>query len=186
MFFEVHITVNTTDVNKFVSDCKNIGVKPIVIETIIGNNQVMTSSVHEGYDYLNVMNAIKFGLLKLKYDVVRCKIEAKPEQEINPNFIYFETHLRLKLNKNANYDHIFSICKERKFHVSRNLFKKDSEYNYQMITYRQYEPNIHSFNLVVDSMKTYLDKNNIVYDKVEIEECIYDSNVSIDENWLNS
>ena len=33
MNYEIHITVNTNDVEKFKSDCHSIGVKPIVIET---------------------------------------------------------------------------------------------------------------------------------------------------------
>jgi len=56
-----------------------------------------------------------------------------------------------------------------------------------MITRRVYGMSLNVFLAVdIESMKTCLDGLNIKYDKIEIEECIYDSNISIDKLWLNS
>jgi hypothetical protein len=43
-----------------------------------------------------------------------------------------------------------------------------------------------SFLIVIRAMQKSLDELGIVYDKVEIEECIYDTNESVDNTWLNN
>jgi hypothetical protein len=53
-----------------------------------------------------------------------------------------------------------------------------------MISYRDRNIDLISFIKIINSMTSYLKDNNILYDKVEIEECIYDTNENIDKNWL--
>lgn len=184
MLYEIHITVKTDNTSAFVAVCKKIGVKPIIIDTIKGDNQIMTSSKHVGEDYISVLNRMKSNLEK-QFEILRCKVEIKPELQKNAKFIYYESHLRLKLVKNKNYTELFNYCKQTSFHVSKNLFKKDAIFDYQMITYRDYNSSFEDFNKSIQIMIDYLSKNSIIYDKVEIEECVYDSNISVDTVWLS-
>ena len=53
-----------------------------------------------------------------------------------------------------------------------------------MITYRSYTDHYNEFLYVIDVIKLELKLLNIQFDKIEIEECIYDTNEKIDNNWL--
>lgn len=186
MIYELHITVNSKNIEQFKKDCSNINVKPIVIDTQKGEVQVMTSSQHNNNFYIETLNDIKNKLIGLRYDILRCKVEIKPENIKHHNFIYYESHLRLKLPKIFDSTLLKQKCKESKFHFSKNLFKSDIDYNYQMITYRDYKSSFFEFNNIINNMKTYLNINNIDFDKIEIEECILDTNTSVDKNWLTN
>jgi len=186
MIYELHITVKTDSIDKFKDDCKSIGVKPIVIDTQKGETQVMTSSQYNNFDYKLTLSELKSKLESLKYNILRCKVEIKPDNIKNENFIYYESHIRLKLNKFFDKTSLKEKCLKDNFHLSKNLFKKDIDFDYQMITYRNYFQTFNEFNSIIDNMKSYLTENKIEYDKIEIEECILDTNVNIDSKWINN
>ncbi len=186
MIFEIHITIECESIDKFILDCEELKVKPIIIDTLnINNNiQVMTSSVYKSEDYLNILYSLKNELINKGYKIIREKVEKKPSNICDDKFIYYETHFRLKLLKNTSYENLFTIIKNENFHVSRNLFKSDNNYDYRMITYRTKNKDISEFNMIVINMEKILNKLNILYDKVELEECILDTNEVHDNNWL--
>jgi hypothetical protein len=193
MEYEIHVTVRSSNIDLFINDCKSINVKPIVIETEkdnFFNNQVMTSSKHCGENCLEVLDKISSSLTCKGYEIIRKKIEIRPLEVKNDHFIYYESHLRLKLDKQFDcqftdvYTNLRKICKELNFHLSKNLFKKSPDFNYQMITYRDYKSTFIDFNQRINDMKDKLLELNINFDKVEIEECIFDSNVNVDNNWF--
>ena len=145
----------------------------------------MTSSKYNGDDYLNKIEIIRNYLTDKRYNVIREKVEIFPLEVRNKNFIYYESHLRLKLKKDFDRKILEKLCEINNFHSSKNLFKSDEEYNYQMITYRDYHSELCDFKLKIDRVVNELNRLNIAYDKIEIEECVYDSNISIDKKWLN-
>jgi hypothetical protein len=55
-----------------------------------------------------------------------------------------------------------------------------------MITYREYNTTLPKFVEIINAMSTKLKELDINCDKVEIEECIYDSNINVDNNWLKN
>jgi hypothetical protein len=67
---------------------------------------------------------------------------------------------------------------ERKNAFSNQLMTS-SKYN------RDYHSDLCDFKLKIDRVVNELNRLNIAYDKIEIEECVYDSNISIDKKWLN-
>ena len=196
MNYEIHITLQVSDKKQFVNDCNEIGVKPIVIETQNNTDfseQVMTSSKHSGSHYSFVLDELCNKFLDKGYKILRKKVEIQPEEEKNYEHIYYESHLRLKLPKDFEYNTLYELCKEHNFHLSKNLFKKDENYIWQMITYRstvaQLYPDgkdtLDCFMWCIEIMKAELKSIGIFYDKVEIEECVYDTNEEIDKSWLN-
>ena len=220
MNYEIHITLQVANANgyfpetteDFRKNCEKLGVKPILIETqninLADNHQnaygqqFMTSSKYTGEDYKETLEFLSFELGK-KYEIIRQKIEIQPELTKNPEHIYYETHLRLKLRKNNGYSKyvediaagwrimsIKNLCKKYNFHFSKNLFKQDKDFAYQMITYRNNNISLDEFNLVINKMSAELVELNKSYDvkcdKIEIEECIYDSNINVDSNWLKN
>ena len=188
MNYEIHITLEVFDINRFIKDCNDNGVKPVMIETQNYNNemgqQIMTSSKHNNDDYLNTLGNIS-NIFKSKYKIIREKVEIQPLPTKNENHIYYESHLRLKLPIGFDISHIKELCHKYNFHLSKNLFKKDNVNIWQMITYRGYDISYNEFNHIINNMVEKLKDINIKCDKIEIEECVYDSLSLHDNNWLN-
>lgn len=183
MEYEIHITVEARDKIQFIEDCKFIGAKAIVIEAA-GEEQMMTSSKHVDNSYKARLHNMTYNLKCMGYKISREKIEIKPNySEWHKNHKYYESHLRLKLAKSFDLGILQKIV-PKSFHLSKNLFKTDDLYNYQMITYRDENTDYDSFIDTIGYMKELLNKNNIECDKIEIEECIHDTNILIDKKWM--
>lgn len=189
MKYELHITCEVDDRDAFKAHCESIGIKPIIIETenrdTTHSYQVMTSSKHEGDDYIKTMGGIVLQLAT-KFKIIRKKVEIQPEEIKHPNHIYYESHLRLKLPKCFDFTKHKAFIIDSGFHLSKNIFKQDETHYYQMLTYRSRELNYHLFCIIIQVMQSTLSELGIEYDKVEIEECIYDSNESVDTMWLGN
>lgn len=188
MKYEIHITCEVDDRDAFKTHCESIGVKPIIIETenpdATHGYQVMTSSKHEGDDYTKTMSGIVFKLARY-FKVIRKKVEIQPDEFKHRDHIYYESHLRLKLPKGFDFTKHKVFVTDCGFHLSKNIFKQDETHYYQMLTYRSRELDYHSFLIIIQAMQNSLKELGIEYDKVEIEECIYDSDESVDSLWLN-
>lgn len=182
IFHEVHLTVKHKIM--FEQDCKSLNVKPIIID--MGPNiptHSMTSSTYENKSdsevYTSALN-LKNKLENLGYEVQRLKIETVPwhEQGYNPNpNQYFEAHFSIE-GEISNED-----LKKLNLHKSKNLLKKDNEL-IQMLTYRVFSVDNLLFNMQVDTLITQLEYLNITVNKTIREFAIYDSNRSLDDNWL--
>lgn len=184
MNLEFHITVECDDVKQFSVDCHDMGIKSILIETEKKSKfdyQVMTSSRSTELEEIHLLSA---QLIERGYRVLRKKVEKQPETEKDPNFIYYETHFRLQLPKKFDRSVLILLCQKYNFHLSKNLFKSDIDIDYQMITYRSSRISLMEFNEVISNMINQLNELDIEFDKVEVEECIYDTNISIDRKWL--
>ena len=120
-----------------------------------------------------------------KYKIIRKKVEIQPEEFIHNDHIYYESHLRLKLTKDFKYDELYELCSDHNLHLSKNIFKKDEKFIWQMITYRSHKDSLDWFIWCVEMVKANLKMLKINFDKIEIEECIYDSNEDVDKHWLN-
>lgn len=194
MEFELHVTVETTDIENFKKDCLQLGVKPIVIETQRDSEfgvQVMTSSKHkdDAYDHHEALRYLSLRLANRGYKILRQKVEINPFKEKNKDFIYYESHIRLRLTPEISKvykEYLKELCWTLRFHLSKNIFKKEEGIELQMMTYRSYTDSYDEFVEVIKLMEFNLNNNGLEYDKVEIEECIYDSNAAIDNNWLKT
>jgi hypothetical protein len=190
MHFEIHITVETNDIRQFCEDCKKLGVKPIVIETQKRNGfgiQVMTSSKYSDDHYQRELDLLVRTLTEMKYVILRRKVEIQPESfQKNPEFIYYECHIKLMLPRNMNREAVRDVVTHRGWYWSRNIFKYEVDMDIQMITLRRPSMRYQEFITVVDNMKMSLDNMNVHYGKIEIEECVFDSNQRIDEDWMTA
>jgi len=183
MDFEIHLTVRTNDVEQFKQDCKSIGVKPIVIETENNNQldyQVMTSCKYHSNNYRQILDYAVHELQLMGYEVIRQKVEKQPEETKDPQHIYYESHLRLKIPYFFDYNPYKAFFVKEGWHLSKNIFKKDDNYQYHMVTFRTNDMSLEDFKNKVKIMENWLTNFTLTYDKVEIEECIFDSNESID------
>ena len=159
--FEIHVTVEADSflesISEFKEDCKNIGVKPIVIDLEINDGSilkdVMTSSKFFGDNRTAYEESERIvrELKDMGYKVVRNKIESVPwhpaapqdkdkdhplwHGQPIPNGCYFESHIGIiispeeKEDLNELVDFLNeSICEfSGKAKLSRNFFKKSED-----------------------------------------------------------
>lgn len=200
--FEIHVTVQTSDLNLFRETCNAIGVKPIILELQNLKNDntlqdVMTSSnfIGSNSDAYNEVKRVSEELKKSGFNVVREKIETVPwhpsapsnkdSDATMPKNCYFETHFNIICNDKRK-DFLKTLAEKWGCHLSRNIFKKIDDENYKiMVTYRSYNSLYENFKDRVELIKKEFIGHKYDVEKVILEFAIYDTKISHDFNWLN-
>lgn len=202
IWFESHVTVKRPeDITQYVEDCKEIGVKPIVLDLQNGSEtvmqDVMTSSKHFGDNKSSMEDTVKISnFLKSKgYNVVREKIESVPyhpsaprdfdKNPTMPKDCYFESHIGVKISNDSDYDLLHYISTTKECHLSKNFFKKNDDGScVVMMTYRKYDGTLEEFEYIIENLKQVLNEAGFNFEKVIVEFSVYDSKVSHDSEWL--
>lgn len=195
---------------KFKDSCSKIGVKPIVIDLEINSGEIkdiMTSSKHFGDNRSAYEEAQRIAneLSRYGYKVVRKKIETVPWHSAAPiidgvlpipNGCYFESHIGIvitpgekqelnsfveALNAGMEDTGVGGVAK-----LSQNFFKKSNDGSkfVNMLTYRNNVCGYNTFKDEVEMIKESLISSEFIYEKVEVEYAIYDTNVTHDDVWL--
>lgn len=202
IWFETHVTIERpSDIQKYIEDCKEGGVKPIVLDLQNGSDivmqDVMTSSKHLGdnksamNDATNISNYLK----SKGYNVVREKIESVPyhpsaprrfdKNPTMPKDCYFESHIGIRITEQDDRNYLDYYASTNDCHLSKNFFKKNEDGSYViMLTYRNYDCTLEDFNEIIENIKSGLNSIGYKYEKVIIEFAVYDSKVSHDSEWL--
>ena len=188
MEFEIHITVNTNQIDLFKETCVQAGIKPIVIDLQNSDGDsvmmdVMTSSKHKGLMWQTEADRIKQILIENSFTPTRIKVEIPPFYEPVENG-YYESHIRV-ITQVTRIQELRTIAKSLNSHLSKNVFKKLSDdVVYMMITARNDQRS--KFNKNTTLLQRALDSSNFKYDKLETEYVIYDSCRAHDDKWINS
>ena len=141
--YEIHITVQNTQLLKFLEVCHRLTIKPLVIDLENSNIDVMTAIKTNGTFQQS------YGLI-----VIREKIETVPDNP-QPHILngYYECHYDIKCNDNLK-NKLLNINNKLNLGLffSKNVNKGiNDEYYYQIATYR-------STNLVdYNKFKQHLD-----------------------------
>mmetsp|Transcript_27063 Transcript_27063/g.30180 ORF Transcript_27063/g.30180 Transcript_27063/m.30180 type:complete len:222 (+) Transcript_27063:67-732(+) len=211
--FEVHVTVKppqtqaqgeaSKTIDEFKNLCKTLKCKPLYIELETGltPTQMMTSSYHRG-DITTVYakcNEIAKKLEEGGFKVTRKKIEAmfsnkgvpdtKEEILKFPSTNYFEFHIKLDLTKSQSEDTsiLQKLCDNHVAHLSRNaMTKKKDGGEFRFVTQRMYGIGKtlagERFASCVDDFK----KNGFVIHSSQREYAVYDSNIALDDGWIEA
>ena len=218
--YEIHVTIDAESysiknggLEDFKSDCKEIDVKPIVLDLEMKEGtlkDVMTSSKHFGDNRsaYEEANRIANKLTSFGYKVVRNKIETVPWHPAAPTFntgepipngCYFESHIGVVIlpeEKEALQEFVQGLndrCTEAGIikiggtcKLSQNFFKKskDSSKFVNMLTYRDNMTCRKDFERGVEAIKWSLEKCGFEFEKVEVEYALYDTNVNHDSKWI--
>lgn len=198
--YEIHVTVEKPkDIELFKNVCKNIGVKPIVLD--LENNKgelldVMTSSHYYGNNIGAYKETRRIAReLSAYFYLIREKIETFPFHPAAPSDkhafpkmpanCYFESHLSVIISSEAHNTLLQDLVKKHDAHLSRNFFKKISDEEYiKMITLRSYTGTYENFKKGLELLKRDLGVMGFVYEKEIVEFCIYDTKISHDFQWL--
>jgi len=208
MPFEIHVTVERGDdvdletfTTKFKKACETIGVKAIVLdlENSDGDssNDVMTSSKFYGDNRTSYeeLQRIKGHLERLKYKVVREKIETAPwhpgapkkQGDAMPKNCYFESHIAIEIDDSKETKkELASIASRLSGHLSKNMFKKVEDNKYViMLTIRDYHVCKKEFeDRIIKSIDTLKEEGWNMHKKEIVEFAIYDTKISHDYLWL--
>ena len=204
LYYEIHVTVRTNDVERFQDVCNELGVKPIILDLQKKSGdvlcEVMTSSKISTHDKTVVeakaeMVRICFLLTKSGFDVIRSKIETVPWHPLAPSEhngqshfegSHFETHFGVVINYSEDVDNLKKIAEQFNLHWSKNILKRRPDGSYiQMVTYRSYDKVSEDFTLLVDQiLKTMYSKHLTLEKLPKIEFAIYDTNHEHDLNWI--
>ena len=218
--YEIHVTIDVESysiknggLEDFKSDCKEIDVKPIVLDLEMKEGtlkDVMTSSKHFGDNRsaYEEANRIANKLTSFGYKVVRNKIETVPWHPAAPTFktgepipngCYFESHIGVVIlpeEKEALQEFVQGLndrCTEAGIieiggtcKLSQNFFKKskDGSKFVNMLTYRDNMTCRKDFERGVEAIKWSLEKCGFEFEKVEVEYALYDTNVNHDSKWI--
>jgi NTP pyrophosphatase (non-canonical NTP hydrolase) len=207
--FEIHITVSASapgfDLENFKLACKDVGVKPIVID--LQNNSgaavmqdVMTSSKHFGDNntVMKEVERISNGLRHQCFSVVREKVESVPwhpaaprrnnSTSEMPKDCYFESHFAVILENNGTDEtsDLDAIAAEHNLHKSRNIFKTyENGTQIIMLTSRSYDGTYEDFLEKAEAVKAAFAAKSYEIEKVIIEFSVFDTRVSHDSVWLS-
>jgi len=206
MPYEIHITLNAQNginIDKFKEDCKNIKVKPILLDLQNQSGEsvmddVMTSSKIFGNngEAFDEMKRISKDLSNLGYDIIREKIEASywhplaPFKEDGdtemPDGCYFECHLNILCSEDRMVE-LSTISKSNNCHLSKNAFKSFPDGSFTiMMTYRSYTEMYEEFEDKLQIIKGILEMSKFSIEKEVVEFSIYDTNNNHDNKWLTA
>ena len=213
--YEIHVTVDLskleyseygpyskfddeTRVLWFKDVCKEIGVKPIILDLENGGEtvmkDVMTSSHLIGNNTIAYQECLRIEneLERNGFIVVRKKIETVPWHPAAPTAVgdkmpggcYFEAHIGCIITPEEKplLEH-----NTKKFgaHLSRNFFKKLEGGKFvNMLTLREKDVTYGQFEAKLEAVKARLREENIEFEKVITEFSIYDTKVSHDFKWV--
>ncbi len=210
--FEIHVTIKGVNDSKFIEEfrenCKVIEVKPIIIDLECSDDSiikdVMTSSKHFG-DNRSAYEESERIITRLNsfgYEVLRNKIESAPWHpaapkektgEVIPNGCYFESHIGVEIlpeEKSKLSSFIKKMSSDKILNgsvkLSQNFFKKsvDGSKFINMLTYRDNKTCRRDFESEVNLIKEELNIEGFMFEKVEVEYAVYDTNVNHDSKWI--
>jgi len=199
--YEIHITVkNPESLEHFSECCKNLGVKPIMLDLESTSGQIvmldsMTSSVFLGDNTgaISEVGRISDGLTAYGYQVIREKIEtvpwhpAAPSKKYGgtmPKNCYFESHIAVIITPEYK-SALGELAASHGAHLSKNFMKKLENGRFtNMVTLRSYEGFYENFQESVVSLKMALSDAGFYCEKEIIEFSIYDTKISHDVEWL--
>ena len=199
--FECHITVKSDSevkTEKFERFCYKYDLKPLVIKFDSGATpeHPMLSKVYHGKEVL-IWKEIQTVIQKLKaenFEVHRLKIEAGfnntniPESEAEifqlNEMNYFEFHVKLELPLGYNLDPLRLEVKKYDGHLSSNALWKTETTLFHFVTQRVKNCGKTEAEEQLTKLLDYLKSKGIYILKIVREFNIYDSNLSLDDGWI--
>ena len=197
--YEIHISVDQdSSIDMLYNLCEKFEAKPIVISLIQGKTRSqpmlckrLSGSPNDVSDIIeDIYNKVSEKLL-----INRLKIEANTtnngipttdeEADKLPDYCYFEHHLRLNLDNKIDILKLSDELKKYKGHLSKNEFSNDKEFQKRFVTQRFYKIGNNQAKEKLEEMCKFIDSKKIKYDKKIREYNIYDSNIMLDDGWIN-
>ncbi len=200
--FEAHITVAVTNEQRaqFRDTCRELHVKPVMIELPAGRSpsQPMTGSYHRGSapEAASEVATLARNLRERGYAITRVKLEAvatndgvpDSDRDANtfPRDCYFEFHLKLLLDPNANTVPLEELCAQLGARLSRNAFKQRADgRSERFVTARVYHAGRRTAFAKADTLLAALTNAGYHIANQVREYSLFDSHANLDAGWLD-
>lgn len=192
--FEIHLTVphtgDKTFNDSFANVCRQVGVKPLMVDLDGVAIDVMTSESFMGtYEIAVERSKEVMSLLEAHgFEIIRVKIETSPD---NPECLnitpeqYFESHLAVIVPDLQSDKHLRTISENNGCHTSSNAFKIYPNYKVIMVTKRDADCTVLDFIEKVNHIHRVIEESGFEVGTPIIEFVIYDSNKSHDDLWIS-
>lgn len=181
--YESHVTVEGMNPQRFQRICKEIGVKPVMIEQDTGSgvDQMMTAKFHPGVDLNCAMSAMNEITRHFLPYVCRRKLEVIVGKRTHvKNYLYLEFHSKFLLRRGSLHDFV-RIVRDLGGHTSRNSLKHEagSDKIYHFVTTRD----LSLMEKIVKRLSAGPER--YAYMGI-IRECVvFDDNPTIDRHWAH-
>lgn len=200
MPFELHVTVQTEDVDCFRQICAALGCKAISLGLTRSESSVMRDVMTEtrffgsNRDALDKLKEIASALRRAGFEVIREKIETVPWHPAAPSRAnslvmpasgYFEAHFPLDVPVETKQT-VVKLCEAIGLAVAENRLKSTHETERLIVTQRSYEGTSESFSEAVEKTKSLMFEAGLSLGAEQVEFAVYDTNVKHDEKWLAS
>jgi hypothetical protein len=185
MFYEVHVTVDSTDVERWEKLCANLGIKPLLIELACGTyrRQLMCAALHNGTGHTARRYAdwLVESVHEAGFEILRVKLE-QPLTDAQPGDIiaYLETHLKLLLvNEEIP---LLNQLAGNDLYISRSLLGSTSNRSKWYLTQRTYGIDPKQSELIFKATLSAIGTRLPIV-KMEMEAVIFDTNPAVDSGW---
>ncbi|MDP3792858.1 MAG: hypothetical protein Q8Q89_03980 [bacterium] len=184
MKFEVHITVDSQDFNRWKELCVKLGLNPLWIKNSKGwYDQQMLCAVDYNGSFLRVHNfrrELSRQIRDANFKVIREKVECQFRKW--PSSLYNECHIKIRLPDSEN-ETVVVFCEANDISSSWSLVHDVSGERKWYLTVRDYGLEARKaslkFTKAIRAVHDRFGKPN----GIEIETAIFDTNKDIDRGW---
>lgn len=196
--YEYHLSASLVpeQAELFKNTCRRLGGRFIIIELGQGNTpiQPMLCKTISGTP-INVLDNISYCEAELSklFDITRVKVEASinnqgiPSKDnvSFPTDCYFEHHVKMELAKDYDLELLQVKLAAHDAHLSRNAYEKAVKAEIRFATQRVKHVGLNQARDKFQTLLHFLKRENIFVIKSIQEFNIYDSNVDLDDGWIN-
>lgn len=184
MQFEVHITVDPQDFNRWKELCVQLGLNPLWIKNSSGwYNQQMLCAVDYNGSFLGVKNYIRElsrEIRNARFKIVREKIECGFRKW--PSFLYNECHIKIRLPEFENQA-VLSFCDVNGISASWSLIHNVPGECKWYLTVRDYGLDAREAGIRFGKAVRAVHQEFGNINGIEVETAIFDTNKDIDRGW---
>jgi hypothetical protein len=187
LHYEIHVTVEACNTERFSAICEELDVKPLLIELQTKRagvqRQLMTSKTLKNVDdptARHFARDLEIELRRRNLTVARTKIETVPwhPDAATPMLgQYHETHIKVKVD-DVRADYLRSVVEELDAHLSRSSFTE----GHRFVTIRRTLAHIGETHFITWKL---IDLEYEIYPPIT-EFVLYDSNQRMDDDWLTT
>ena len=191
MFYELHWTIDPKEDLILVENlAKNLNIKfseLLMRDKVTGEkiSDIMLTKVLNCKSMLHAKDFMKLMSSKIRsnnLEIIREKIETQPDND-EERALYFEIHVNVHLERGTlKYIKFVESRKIFNFSISENPKKSINEFCVIMATFRC--SNINQIKRTKFEFLEFLERNEILSEKVIIEKAIYDTNAERDLLWM--
>lgn len=173
VYYEIHITCANYHKDLFLDLCERYNIKntEIAFPLVLKKDNHLMTSIRVKYDN-EVTKELNDYIKQIEYifkdiDILRVKVEASKAD----TFKYIETHISFPLNFYSEFEKIntdwvvsYNVNRPDMFSATKRIYDTDNIVN------------------ILSEFECY---KHLCYEKhIELEYCIYDSNILLDTGWL--